>query len=73
MFSMYLYRVGMYIGILEILYMPLVLSQVTPKFDRIVLSGTVYTLMFLQWYWLWVNHGIGETIPYTSTILGIEV
>lgn len=72
MLSMYLYRVGMFIGILEIFYVPLVLSKITPKFDRIVLSTIIYSLMFFQWYWLWVNHGIGETVPYTSTIFGIE-
>lgn len=69
--SMYLYRPGMYVGILSLLYMPKVLAAVEARFEKIVLYSLTCGLFFFQWYWLWIDHGIGETVPYTSEMLGI--
>lgn len=71
LYSQYLYRLGFYATALEIFYVPYILNKFKNKQHRLFFKFTVYGLIFYEWYWLHIDHGIGATVNYSSKLLGI--
>lgn len=66
--SGYLFRISYYLGIIDMLYIVVVLSSKRmPKFILI----SYFIMLFICWFYYFIYNNSCETYPYKSTILGI--
>lgn len=73
-FSKWAFRISFYFGlIVDILFIPIFINVIEHKNKRLgqVLKFSVSCIVIFYWYWSIVYRNGGETVPYTSKILGI--
>lgn len=68
--SMYAYRLAFYFSMFHVLFLPHITYKMCPKQRMIAKSIIIIPLLFV-WYWLFIHHNVGATIPYKSKILGL--
>ena len=64
--SQWVYRLAYYFSIIHVVYLPMMIS--TYKYKTVYKLAIIIPIIII-WYWLFIDHNVGATIPYKSKIL----
>lgn len=64
--SQWVYRLAYYFSIIHVVYLPMMISAYKYK---IIYKLFIMIPIIIIWYWLFIDHNVGATMPYKSEIL----
>lgn len=67
--SQWVFRLTYFISILHVANLPTIISKY--KSNRILYVLLILIPIIFVWYWLYIDHNVGDTMPYTSKILNL--